>query len=85
MLKLFTDDVMLYSNINIASDSLTLQQSLDGLANWVNEWQLSININVISSLCLTSQSLPCILTMSMAQLSLAIVLTQTLELLLVVI
>jgi ribonuclease P/MRP protein subunit RPP40 len=32
-LQLFADDTKLYSNINVDSDSLTLQQSLDRLAS----------------------------------------------------
>jgi ribonuclease P/MRP protein subunit RPP40 len=44
-LQLFANDAKLCSNIIVDSDLLTLQQSLDRLASWAKEWQLSININ----------------------------------------
>jgi hypothetical protein len=48
----------LYSEIDIRNGSLTLQQSLDRLANWANEWQLTININKCAVLSLSSKSQP---------------------------
>jgi hypothetical protein len=50
-IKLFADDVKLYSIINIANCNIGLQRSLDRLALWASSWQLSINIskcNVLS-------------------------------------
>jgi hypothetical protein len=50
-IKLFADDVKLYSIINIANCNIGLQQSLGRLASWASSWQFSINIskcNVLS-------------------------------------
>jgi Reverse transcriptase (RNA-dependent DNA polymerase) len=44
-LQLFVDDAKLYSIINIDATSVSLQQSLDNLAAWFNDWQLVINIS----------------------------------------
>jgi hypothetical protein len=58
VLQLFADDAKLYSNINIYNSCLTLQQSLDQLACWAKEWQLSINISKCAVLSLTSKPQP---------------------------
>jgi len=50
-LKLFADDVKLYSSFNV--DVLNcgdLQQSLDNLSSWAKSWQLTINISKCSVL-----------------------------------
>jgi hypothetical protein len=57
-LQLFADDAKLYSEIDICNGSLTLQQSLDRLANWASEWQLTININKCAVLSISSKSQP---------------------------
>jgi Reverse transcriptase (RNA-dependent DNA polymerase) len=44
-LQLFADDAKLYSSINIDAASVSLQQSLDNLAAWSNDWRLVINIS----------------------------------------
>lgn len=38
-------DAVLYSEIDIHYGSLILQKSLDRLANWADEWQVTMNIN----------------------------------------
>jgi len=45
--KLFADDVKVYREIEIsdASDSAYLQKALDIIANWAEEWQLSISVS----------------------------------------
>jgi hypothetical protein len=43
-LQLFADDAKLYSNVTLNS-TVSLQQSLDRLAQWATEWQLTINIS----------------------------------------
>jgi hypothetical protein len=45
VLQLFADDAKLYSNIDINSLSASLQQSLDKLTHWANDWQLTINVS----------------------------------------
>jgi hypothetical protein len=44
-LQLFADDAKLYSKVNVDNASSLLQQSVDRLANWVKEWQLTVNNN----------------------------------------
>ena len=43
--KLFADDLKLYSVYNSTVDSAELQHSLDKLACWSDLWQLQINLN----------------------------------------
>jgi ribonucleases P/MRP protein subunit RPP40 len=43
--KLFADDLKLYSIFNSANGVSDLQQSLDLLVSWSNVWQLKINIS----------------------------------------
>jgi ribonuclease P/MRP protein subunit RPP40 len=57
-LQLFADDAKLYSNINIENASSLLQKSLDNLAIWAREWQLSININKCAVVSLSSKPQP---------------------------
>jgi ribonuclease P/MRP protein subunit RPP40 len=55
-MKMFADDLKLYSAIDTQDDSLTLQQSIDKLAQWADDWQLAINISKCSVLHLGSVS-----------------------------
>jgi hypothetical protein len=62
-LKLFADDVKLYSSFNVdVSNCGDLQQSLDLLSSWANSWQLNINISKCTVLSIhhKSQSKPTI-------------------------
>jgi hypothetical protein len=43
--KLFADDVKLFSIYNCVDGMLNLQQSIDKLVNWSNVWQLKINVD----------------------------------------
>jgi hypothetical protein len=61
-LKLFADDAKLYTAVKVASDSLALQQSLDRLACWASEWQLSMNVNKCAVLSLSCSSQPTLYT-----------------------
>jgi hypothetical protein len=49
-LQLFADDAKNYSSINIDSISVSLQNSLDNLCNWANNWQMTINIGTYAVL-----------------------------------
>ena len=40
-IKLYADDVLLYSNINSVTDCIALQQDLDSLVEWSHSWQLN--------------------------------------------
>jgi hypothetical protein len=56
--KLFADDVKLYSIIDTSCSTTTcsLQQSIDSLASWASSWQLSINISKCSVLSLRNRT-----------------------------
>jgi len=43
--KLFADGVKVYFKINRAEDDVPLQQAVDLIAVWANEWQLSISVS----------------------------------------
>ena len=62
VLQLFADDAKLFSKINIDTVTSTLQQSLDKLASWAKEWQLSININKCAVLSISNKPQPARLT-----------------------
>jgi hypothetical protein len=58
-LKLFADDLKLYSvvKLNLSSNTVSLQQSLDAVCSWANEWQFSINVNKTNVITLCNK--PC--------------------------
>jgi len=43
--KLFADDLKLYSVYNISENSSDLQQSIEDLVSWSKLWQLQSNLN----------------------------------------
>lgn len=51
-IKLFADDLKLYSDLSSDSGSTNLQQTLDNLVSWSSLWQLSINISKCNILSL---------------------------------
>ena len=55
-LQLFADDAKLYSSVDFSAHSISLQQSLDNLCAWAEQWQLSINISKCSVLSIASKS-----------------------------
>jgi ribonuclease P/MRP protein subunit RPP40 len=57
-IKLFADDVKLYSVIDISNCTVSLQESLDCLASWASSWQLSINISKCNVLSLRNRLHP---------------------------
>jgi hypothetical protein len=44
-LQVFADDAKLYSSVNFSHIFVPLQQSCDSLIQWVQDWQLPVNIN----------------------------------------
>ena len=42
-IKLYADDILLYSNINSVADCIALQQDLDSLVEWSHSWQMTFN------------------------------------------
>ena len=54
--KLFADDLKLYTIYNSTDCSLNLQQSVDQLVYWSNLWQLKININKCHVLSIRNKS-----------------------------
>ena len=57
-LKLFADDLKLYSVANVknsSSSSVSLQKSLDNIYVWASEWQFSINVSKTNILTLRNK------------------------------
>jgi hypothetical protein len=54
--QLFGDDAKLYLTVDFSAHSISLQQSLDNLCVWADQWQLSINIGKCSVLSVASKS-----------------------------
>ena len=42
-IRLFADDCLVYKNIKSQSDTTTLQEDLNTMANWSKKWQMSFN------------------------------------------
>jgi ribonuclease P/MRP protein subunit RPP40 len=55
-LQLFADDAKLYSSVDFDAHSISLQQSLDNLCAWADQWQLSFNISKCSVLSIASKT-----------------------------
>ena len=55
--KLFADDLKLYSVYNSTDNSVDLQHSLDKLVEWSNLWQLQINMNKCQVLSIHNKSI----------------------------
>jgi len=53
--RLFADDCLIYSTINSPSDHLTLQEDLDRLATWAENWQMKFNVQKCSIMRMTKQ------------------------------
>jgi hypothetical protein len=47
--RLFADDIVLYSPIRSTRDQENLQEDLNNLVNWSNKWQLQLNVSKCSS------------------------------------
>ena len=61
-LKIFplklADDVLLYNTIHTKEDCLTLQEDLNTLHLWANEWQMMFNPNKCELIRMTNTKLP---------------------------
>jgi hypothetical protein len=55
-MQLFADDAKLYSSVDFDAHSISLQQSLDNLCAWADQWQLSINLSKCSVLSIASKT-----------------------------
>jgi len=45
-LDYFADDCLIYHTINSPSDHRTLQEDLNRLATWAENWQMTFNIQI---------------------------------------
>ena len=52
-IKLFADDSILYRNIRNQDDQVILQNDLDTISSWAEEWLMELNINKYSALYYT--------------------------------
>ena len=57
-IKLYADDVLLYSPIHSTVDCITLQQDLDLLAQWSHTWLMSFNPQKCEFLRVTNKRIP---------------------------
>jgi len=55
-IKLFANDLKLYSVYNATDNSSDLQQSIDKLVDWSKLWQLQINLNKCDVLSIRAKS-----------------------------
>ncbi len=53
-LRLFADDCLLYRIIESDSDRQLLQQDLDQLMNWADQWQMAFNVSKCHTMHITS-------------------------------
>ena len=44
-IKLFADDSVLYRNIRYQNDQVILQNDLDTVSSWAEEWLMELNIH----------------------------------------
>ena len=56
--KLYADDVLLYSYIKSESDCHALQEDLDALAQWARIWQMEFNPSKCEFLRVTNKKTP---------------------------
>ena len=56
-LKIFADDVTLFSSIKYSNDCLSLQADLDAISRWCRLWQMKINPSKCEVLCISTKRL----------------------------
>ena len=54
LVKLYTDDVLMYRSINDVSDHQILQDDLNKLVHWSNIWLMPFNLNKCEHLIITN-------------------------------
>jgi len=54
-IRLYTDDVLLYREINSEEDILTLQEDLSAIALWAQEWLMLLYISLCEHLTITNK------------------------------
>ena len=57
-IRLFADDSFLYRTINNPQDTVQLQQDLDELTKWENEWSMEFHPDKCKVLCITNKLKP---------------------------
>ena len=57
-MRLYTDDVLLYTTINSHADCIILQQDLDLLQKWAEDWQMKFNLTKCDFLRITKRKCP---------------------------
>ena len=61
-IRLYADDILLYSIINSNEDCISLQNDIDKLLNWSRDWQLLFNYEKCEYLRITNKISPTIST-----------------------
>ena len=54
-IKIFADDVTLYSTVQLYKDCEALQGDLDSISLWCNRWQMNLNPLKCEVLCITNK------------------------------
>ena len=57
-IRLYADDVLLYSYIQSQNDCTNLQQDLNSLLNWSCTWQMLLDPKKCKFLCITNKKYP---------------------------
>lgn len=57
-IKLFADDCIIYREINIEQDHHSLQKSLNTIAEWCSDWQMTINVKKSACMTITRKKQP---------------------------
>ena len=56
--RLYADDILLYTTINSHADCIILQQDLDLLQKWTENWQMNFNFTKCDFLRITKRKCP---------------------------
>ena len=56
--KMFADDVTLYTTVLTTEDCIQLQNDLDSVSRWYNRWQMKLNPHKCELLCISNKHVP---------------------------
>ena len=57
-MRLYADDILLYTAINSHADCIILQQDLDLLWKWAEDWEMQFNVTIYDFLRITKRNCP---------------------------
>ena len=65
--RLYADDVLLYTTINSHADCIILQQDLDLLQKWAEDWQMKFNLTKCDFLRITKRKCPIVVSYAIGE------------------